>query len=304
MRFVDINLLELPYGWQKRADRALGKLRQEVVDAELKARNAGEDPAAARKKAITNGLAKPARTKIWRDLSPRLARLRNQKCWYSESLNPTADKDVDHFRPKNQVEGDGTHEGYWWLAFTWRNYRYSSQWCNQRRVDDVNDTSGGKGDQFPLCPNGIRARQEGDDIGLEAPALLDPINDQDWRLLTFLPNGYPTPAMPAGTLEHQRAKTSIEVYHLHCKGLVDGRRSVAATIQLIIQDLEAFHLRIDDLEFRALYLKREVDLLQALGEDAEYSAAALAYARAEIYKLEFGQLVRRDWLQKILGEHE
>jgi hypothetical protein len=301
MRFVDIGLLELPDGWQDRANQALNELREEITRAEADARAAGKDIALARKAAITAGLDVAARKRIWRELNPKLAVLRKGKCWYSESRDPTADKNVDHFRPKSRVEGEPTHEGYWWLAFESRNYRYSSQWCNQRRVDDVNGTGGGKWDQFPLCPGSFRARQEGDDIDSENPALLDPIHPNDWKLLTFRPDGHPTPAKPPGTLEHHRAKTSIEVYHLHCIELVKGRRALAGTIKRLVQDLETLRPKIDDPQIRALYLRREVDLLRAIHEDTEYSAAALAYARAEIYKIERGHQVKREWLQEILS---
>jgi hypothetical protein len=301
MRFVDISLLELPKGWQGEADQALNALRNEVTQAEAAARASGDDPIAARRAAISAGLDRPTRQKIWRDLAPCFGVLRKGKCWYSESLNPTSDKNVDHFRPKNRVDEDPLHEGYWWLAFTPQNFRYSSQWCNQRRVDKVNGTSGGKADHFPLCPNGVRARQEGDDLELEGPELLDPIDPDDWKLLTFLPDGFPTPAKAEGTAEHERATASIDVYHLHCKPLVNGRAAVAGTVQRIIQDLERLRPRIDDLKIRALYKSREIELLRAIHPDAEYSAAALAYARAEIYKLEFGHQVKREWLQEILN---
>jgi hypothetical protein len=301
MRFVDIGLLELPNGWQGQADEALNALREEVTQAEATARAAGGDPVAARRAAISAGLARPVRTRLWRDLAPHLGALRKQKCWYSESLNPTSDKNVDHFRPKNRVEEDPTHEGYWWLAFTPRNFRYSSQWCNQRRVDDANSTSGGKADHFPLHNHGVRARQEGDDLALEEPQLLDPIDPDDWKLLTFLPDGFPTPARPPGTVEHQRAATSIEVYHLRCKALVNGRVAVAGAIQRIVQDLETLRPKIDNPRIRSLYKSREVDLLRAIHPDSEYSAAALAYARAEIYTSERGHQVKREWLEEILS---
>jgi hypothetical protein len=301
MRFVDIELLELPNGWQGQADAALNALRDEIAQAEAVARAAGNNPVPARRAAITAGLDTPARQRIWRDLAPNLGSLRKGKCWYSESLNPTSDKNVDHFRPKNRVEEDPTHEGYWWLAFAPRNFRYSSQWCNQRRVDRVNGTNGGKADHFPLCAHGIRAQQEVDNLELEDPQLLDPTDPEDWKLMTFLPDGYPTPTKPMDTAEHQRAATSIDVYHLHCKPLVNGRAAVAGAIHRIVQDLERLRPQIDDLRMRALYKTREVELLRAIHPDSEYSSAALAYARAEVYKLELGQQVTREWLQEILN---
>jgi len=300
MRFVDLDLLQFPAGWQGRAEQALNDLRNEIAQSEAAALAAGGDPAAARRETIAAGLNRPARQQIWRDLGPSLAALRKGKCWYSESLNPTADKNVDHFRPKNRVAEDAAHEGYWWLAFASQNFRYSSQWCNQRRVDDTSGTSGGKWDHFPLRPESFRARQEVDDIELETPELLDPIDPGDWKLLTFRPDGHPTPAKQEGTVEHQRAAISIDVYHLHCKELVDDRRAVAGRIQRLVQDLERIRPRIEDPKMRALYKSREIDLLRAIQSDSEYSAAALAYARAEIYKLDRGLQVKREWLQGIL----
>lgn len=301
MRFVDMAPLQFPNGWHARAAQALADLRTEINEAEAAAQAAGEDPVAARKAAIAAGLNRPARQQIWRDLGPHLSDLRKGKCWYSESLNPTSDKNVDHFRPKGRVEEDPSHEGYWWLAFTFQNFRYSSQWCNQRRVEKVKGTSGGKADHFPLLASGVRARQEGDDLELEDPELLDPTDPDDWKLLTFLPDGYPTPARPKGTPEHQRAAKSIEIYHLHCKPLVNGRFAVAGGMQRIVQDLERLRPRITDLQIRRIYKNRHVELLQAIHPDSEYSAAARAYARAEIYKLEGEHQVKRDWLEEILN---
>ena len=103
-------------------------------------------------------------------------------------------------------------------------------------MDRANNTRGGKSDHFPLDVHHQLA--EADDLELEEPQLLDPIDPDDWKLLTFLPDGYPTPTKPAGTPEHQRAATSIDVYHLHCKPLVNGRAAVAGAIHRIVQDLE------------------------------------------------------------------
>src|SRR5687768_17617826 len=124
MRFVNIEQLSLPHNWQVRAQLALDELRKEIQEADAAAVAAGEDVASARKLAITQGLKQAARQKIWRDLDQPLKTLTNGKCWYSESKNPMSDKNVDHFRPKNSVVEDAAHEGYWWLAFDWKNYRY------------------------------------------------------------------------------------------------------------------------------------------------------------------------------------
>jgi len=299
MRWVDIDELEFPDGWQRRADDALHQLRKEIENAAQAAQSAGEDIAAARRKAITEGLKKPARQKVWRDLANPLSVLRKGKCWYSESKNSGSDKDVDHFRPKNRVAEDPAHEGYWWLAFQWNNYRYSCQWCNQRRVDD--GTDGGKGDQFPLAPGSFRARLEGDNLQMEEVELLDPIDPEDWKLLTFLPNGQPTPAKDKGTREHDRAATSILVYHLHSRELVVERKTLASTIRQLVESMDIAYSKIIDPDMKAIYKSHQKTLLRAIHHNSPYSAAALAYARAQIYKSEFGHQVKRPWLEDILN---
>jgi uncharacterized protein (TIGR02646 family) len=300
MRYVDIERLHLPVGWQARADEALNQLRHEVSEAENTALASGMDPIAARRKALSAGLAVAARQQIWRDLSPHLSNLTEGKCWYSESRNPTADKNVDHFRPKARVSEVPEHEGYWWLAFQWRNYRYASQWCNQRRVDDINGTSGGKGDQFPLCAGSVRAMREADDWHLEHPQLLDPVDPDDWRLLTFRGDGYPTPSKNSGTIEFERAERSIDVYHLRCRELVNERRVVAGEIQRLIEEMDMIRPQITNAQVRTLYKNHQKRLLRAIDPNAEYSAAALAFARAEIQTVIAGQQVRRDWLAEML----
>lgn len=300
MRFVDIDQLELPDGWQMRADQALNSLRAEIEKAEADARAAGEDPAAARKAAITAGLKITVRVRIWQELNNRLSLLTNGKCWYSESRNPTADKNVDHFRPKNSVNEDPNHEGYWWLAFKWKNYRYASVWCNQRRIDKVNNSKGGKGDHFPLCRESYRAQLEIDNYELEEPKLLDPTDPEDWKLLTFREDGHPIPIKQPGTLEHKRAATSIEMYHLHGNELVRDRRVLAGEIRRLVQVMERLQLQISDRAILGVYKEQQKNLLRKIRQDAEYSAAALAYARAEIYTERSGHQVERKWLKELL----
>ncbi len=307
MRYIDIDQLQLPPGWQARANAALHALRAEIQDAEAAALAEGKNAqgiAEARKTAITAGLEINARQKIWRDLAPHLSALSKGKCWYSESRNPTADKDVDHFRPKNRVDEDPDHEGYWWRAFDRRNYRYSSQWCNQRRNDKANKTCGGKWDHFPLLQGSFRARLEADDCEQEEVALLDPLDPEDWKLLTFRQDGHPTPARPPGTPEHSRAETSILVYHLHCKELRDDRRALAGRIQRLVENMERLRPSIREPKMKAVYNEELKEFLRAIHKDAEYSAAAYAYAKAEVFKDVAGHQVEREWLKEILNSQQ
>jgi uncharacterized protein (TIGR02646 family) len=303
MRWVDIDKVEFPLNWQSRANNALNELRKEVENAELASQVSGEDVAVARRKALTDGLKKTSRQKIWKDLAPKLGELSNFKCWYSESKNSGSDKDVDHFRPKGSVAEDSEHEGYWWLAFDWLNYRYSCTWCNQRRVDIENRTDGGKWDHFPLRAGSFRAKKEGDDHDDEEVELLDPIDPHDWKLLTFRSDGQPTPAKREGTREHDRAKASIWFYHLDRQEFVKDRRELSRRIQRLVQYMETLRIQISNQKMRKLYKDQEKELLRLIDKNSEYSAAALAYTRAEVYKIERGHQVKREWLEEILNSN-
>ena len=300
MRYVDIEMLALPDGWQRKAETALNELRQEIAQAEANAHAAGDNVDTARKQAISTGLQVPWRANLWRSLKAALALLTDGKCWYSESRNPTADKNVDHFRPKNRVHEDAHHEGYWWLAFDWRNYRYASQWSNQRRVDVDSGTTGGKWDRFPLCQGSFRACSEADDVEQEEPELLDPIVPQDWRLLTFRQDGSPTAARQPGSVEYRRATSSIEVYHLQCNALVNERRALAAEVQRIVQDVDRLRPEIVNVGSKAVYKSRLKDLIRKIRPQAEYSAAALAFVRSEVWTMVQGGQVKRRWLEKLV----
>jgi len=144
LRYIDpedifASLERLPEGWEKwqeEAEKALAEVRAAGGSSETV--NAHGD--------------------LWRSLKGQLEQVSDGKCWYCESSQHRADNAVDHYRPKNRNRS-GEHDGYWWLAFDWRNYRYSCTYCNSRRSDDVKGTSGGKHDNFPLLTPRRELRQ-------------------------------------------------------------------------------------------------------------------------------------------------
>jgi hypothetical protein len=91
------------------------------------------------------------------------------KCWYSEASESVSPIHIEHFRPKSSAVDDRTKmesEGYWWLAFDWKNYRICGHYLNSK-----------KGDFFPLH-NIVRATACGGvPIALESPIVIDPTSD-------------------------------------------------------------------------------------------------------------------------------
>ncbi len=146
----------------------------------------------------------------------RLEELFHGKCAYCESLYASqAPVDVEHYRPKGQVEGEPAHPGYWWLAAEWTNLLPSCLDCNRRRKQVAPTVSSdlavlyeamktGKQDSFPVV--GARAAGEPDNLVGERPLLLDPTRDDPDEHLAFWLGGdraagliYPAPAIGAAT---------------------------------------------------------------------------------------------------------
>lgn len=129
-----------------------------------------------------------------------LDRLFHGKCAYCESYYATTQPvDVEHYRPKSEVEGDKDHPGYWWLAMVWTNLLPSCIDCNRRReqhtpaggaasqvklveASDRNrwrKLSTGKATAFPLVTGSSRATKEEENYdAIEQRLLLDPTRDE------------------------------------------------------------------------------------------------------------------------------
>lgn len=68
------------------------------------------------------------------DVRNTLQLLFHGKCAYCEArYEVVGPVDIEHFRPKGEVEGEPAHRGYWWLAATWDNLLPSCIDCNRRR---------------------------------------------------------------------------------------------------------------------------------------------------------------------------
>ncbi|WP_019458581.1 HNH endonuclease [Acinetobacter sp. GG2] len=215
-------------------------------------------------------LKKVASSKVWRDFYDLLPDSLKRKCWYCEAEEIRSDMPIDHFRPKNKVEDDELHEGYWWLAFDWENYRCACTFCNSRRVFD--ETEGGKACRFPLENPEERAFTPADQIKLnnERPYFLDPFNLDDEKLLWFDNDGLPI-ASPSATPEQQtKVENSIEIFHLHEKKIARARNLIRLEVNRQVTKIK----NNDDVKAAKARLRRMVDNTEML------SRAAIVYLRA------------------------
>lgn len=267
MRYIDIHGCKPPEGWEKRAQEALEAIKPLAP--------------ADRAKEINR------RSTIWAELKPILKNLSFDKCWYCESKDLRSDNAVDHFRPKNNVKGSEhfplakAHPGYWWLAFDYRNYRFSCTLCNSIRKSDAG-TSGGKQDYFPLWDETYRCASADGDADNEQPILLDPTNVTDVAALWFDDAGSaaPRPRRPAEPEEiyrqwEARASESIRFYHLNHPDIREARSEQVRQVRIWTENADKWlgkmDLQVAGAQVEAEHWLRE--LWQAAKPESQYSSA-------------------------------
>lgn len=135
-----------------------------------------------------------------------LERLFHGKCAYCETFfRSTQPVDVEHYRPKGEVDRVESHRGYWWLAMDWQNLLPSCIDCNRRRLQKIPSPRAdgrpgllengefdrskslltGKESAFPLIGGVVRAMMRGEDLEAERRLLLDPCRDDPDEHLVF-----------------------------------------------------------------------------------------------------------------------
>lgn len=238
------------------------------------------------------------RNETWghQDVVATLRNYAGNKCWYSEVALDGADLNVDHFRPKGQVrevdenlQNTGeVHEGYWWLAFEFANYRLASMHANQRRVD--RNTQGGKWDYFPVRGNRARSETPWAEI-IEDILALDPCSQSDVALLWFDPDGNPCPSdwkrIPNAN-DKERVKATIWLYHLNKQEVATSR---VAHIQEIRSDLRKAHAEFrlwdrdsdrPNLQAKRSFDQKIAEIKAKLAADAIFAGAKRCAVRVAI----------------------
>jgi hypothetical protein len=270
MRYIDTADFEPPEDWIRQAEEAL--------------RDIAALTPAERAKAINK------RNELWKALKPGLMALSDDKCWYCESKDLRSDNAVDHFRPKNNVKGSerfplvDDHPGYWWLAFDYTNYRFSCTLCNSIRKD-LDGTTGGKQDYFPLMDEERRCIDRDGNLEEEQPVLLDPTRVLDVGALCFDDAGKAAPRAKrlaesdaAYRQWEDRASESIRFYHLNHHAIVEARYSRIRYIRRVANKADK---SLDRMQRNVAGAEAEVqgwleELKQAISPKSEYSAAVIS----------------------------
>lgn len=173
---------------------------------------------------------------MWKELKDWLLKLSYEKCWYSEARDKVSDYHVDHFRPKFRAKNldKSERDGYWWLAFEWKNYRISGSICNSLHCGADGETHG-KADYFPLKDGSIPVTGPDGDLGSEEIYLLDPTNPRDPSLLSFEETGNSIPVADEDTWDFERADITIKILHLNYIQLVEGRKKIWAKCRFLMK---------------------------------------------------------------------
>jgi hypothetical protein len=165
--------------------------------------------------------------KIWTLLIKPFEKLSHNKCWFSEAYASVSDFQVEHFRPKKSVNlirnkdpypekrTVACDKGYWWLSYEFENLRLAGGKPNQK-----------KGTYFPLHSTSIIAKAKNNSWRKELPMLLDPCVKRDTELIAY-EGTEPVPDNPNPTsIDHIRARISIEIYGLRIDKLKKARSRV------------------------------------------------------------------------------
>lgn len=157
-----------------------------------------------------------------------------KKCWYTEVELLGQDPHIDHWRPKAEIKPFENYnynkplrnKGYDWLKNDPENYRVSCIYANRKTGD------GGKGNYFPLSDSSGYLTSNGQ--GVEEPLLLDPCNENDVRLISFL--GGIVFAASTKKIDQDKVKVSTQIYNIDDPDIKAKRQKVWDDVEKTIEE--------------------------------------------------------------------
>lgn len=252
MRYIPLKSQEPDADWVKKANQLLERLKAEKTKS-------------GRAKLIKNN------SSFWGELKDWLLSLSNRKCWFSEAKDCFSHWQVEHFRPKNSaLDEDGTeHDGYWWLAFDWTNFRIIGSAGNPK-----------KGTHFPLRDGCNRIKPFGD-VRFEDPMLLDPADPEDPSLLSFNVLGEAIIASHVtNPWQKKRVNYSIVRCNLGFGALVDKRKTIWnecwERVQKFREESDRYWADQTNIIARQEYKNAAAEVRKMLQPEKELSAVARA----------------------------
>ncbi len=163
------------------------------------------------------------------------------------------------------------HEGYYWLAYDWINFRLSCVHCNRPNKSNSTGVLFGKSNEFAIRDESYRANSPIDDVALEEPKLLDPCVKSDTQLLAHLINGeiHPAKKKDSDPWLFERARYTIDVLGFNkpgeigeAEGPVEYKRKQLDEVMLLIELADSIPAKRPDVQQR---------LKERLKTETEYS---------------------------------
>jgi uncharacterized protein (TIGR02646 family) len=203
-----------------------------------------------------------------------------RKCAYCEESIASQNGDIDHFRPKKRVSDDNYkpingHNGYYWLAYDWKNLLPCCVKCNQRREWFVHDGKCviGKQDRFPLENENERVYSHRADLRKERPLLINPLIED--------PEKYLWVEFNKGLIEwnSSRGQKCVEVFGLNSReSLREGRKNAIRTVRGLL--MSYFTYREDLLIDKARHCLIEIQ--KYIKGEKPFSLAARCYIKESV----------------------
>lgn len=227
---------------------------------------------------------------VWRGFGKYLAKMSHGKCWYSETIDPGAKFDVDHFRPKAEAKRNDDivdADGYAWIAFDWDNFRLSAQLSNRLTKDEEQQITVGKGSWFPLLDESPKACWDNRCVEDELPLLIDPVQKDDLDFVDILDDGQFGSVPHCVGLTAKRIDESAKIYGLNLPKFTEARLTVMREVKnlydVIFSTAEALQPQGEQASEIPVDQLAEI-LKQKTRADAPFCKAA----RSQLKRLSYG----------------
>ena len=215
------------------------------------------------------------KSNIWSQIKPVLAKRQLEKCGYCERWLGTdgVEFDVDHFRPKSQVDswpsptgypadcGGAASSGYYLLAYNVENYVVACLSCNRTY----------KKTYFPTAQSRRLDDASAADLSAELPYLINPAdpNERDPEELIGWNGVIPSSSHLSG-FDRERVRVTIEVFKLTREDLLRDRYEVLC-------GLWSAHLLLRATNGRDQHAAEQWEVLAH--HDSRHAACARAFKR-------------------------
>ena len=215
----------------------------------------------------------------WKALKEQLVDRLGPKCWYSEARLIGAPLTIDHFRPQNS---------YWFLIFDSSNYRVACPFVNSGETNPLYGCAGGKGNEFPLLDERVRATGK-KATKAERPLLLDPCDKDDCERLSFEADGRPvvSPAFEGNELAEKKVEISKIVLNLDHPAFNTEREQLYFDVKGKVDEYN------DTATSQRTRDRLAEDLRAMIGKTAAFSSAARQYLK---------MFRDSDWVELLLQE--